>query len=81
MKWFAFLLVPLLAGCATVAYNDGEKVALQHDHGWSIKDLTETAASACREAGKTGATYIMTTSKNPSLPSWMAKQISTFRCN
>ena len=81
MKWFAFLLLPLLAGCATVAWNDGEKVAVDHDPGWALNSLNSTAVNACREAGKTGATYIVTANKNPALPSGLGRQTSTFRCN
>ena len=71
----------LLAGCAGLTtYNDGERVVIEHDAFITAEAAREQAAKSCRQAGKTGASFLTTVSKNPAIPVGSGVQISTFRC-
>lgn len=80
MRVFVLSLTVLVAACTSVKFNDGNKVTIEHEPGWPMTELTKSAVSACRQAGKTDALYVRTLSTNPDLPNWMVPQLSTFEC-
>jgi hypothetical protein len=80
MRWLVLPAAALVVACTSVKFNDGEKVTIEHEPGWPLVELTKSAVSACRQAGKTDANYVRTLSTNPELPNWMVPQLSTFEC-
>ena len=70
----------LTTACSTVAFSDGDRVAIEHDFESQLDEARQMALAECRKTGKTKATFLLTTSKNPALPAAMVRKISTFRC-
>jgi hypothetical protein len=76
------MIVSLAAGgCASVPFNDGQQVVVEVDAWTSIESAHETALQACAAAGKSAATHVLTTSKNPAIPVGSGVKLVTFRCS
>jgi hypothetical protein len=72
--------VALVAGCATITANDGQRVTLEHDMGMSIESIRAVAVKACQQNGKTDAAHVNTSNKNPHFKPGFGAQLSTFEC-
>ena len=81
MKRTILLVLPLLmAGCAQVQYNDGEKVSIQSDAWYGLDSLQKTANAACAQYGKSKAFYQHSANMNPHLPAGQGVQNTIWKC-
>lgn len=70
-----------LSACAVVKYNDGERVALEHDGTTSAETLQAKADDACALTGAKTAQHVATVHKVPGNPlGRLGAMLSTFRC-
>ncbi|MDX6917472.1 hypothetical protein R9X49_20395 [Pectobacterium carotovorum] len=79
-----FMLIPtiiLLAGCATVQFNDGKTVSIQADGWYGLDSLQNTADKACQQYGKSHARYLHSANMNPHLPIGSGVQNTMWECS
>lgn len=76
----AFGVVLSLTGCASVQYNDGEKVSVQSDGWYGLDSLQNTANKACQQYGKSHATYLHSANANPHLSAGSGVQNTVWKC-
>lgn len=69
-----------LSGCAAVQYNDGDKVSIQSDGWYGLDSLHNTAIEACKQYGKSKATYLHSANANPHLPAGSGVQNTIWKC-
>ncbi|AKE10712.1 hypothetical protein XJ20_12780 [Serratia liquefaciens] len=81
MKKLALICLPLiLVGCAQVQYNDGKTVSIQSDGWYGLDSLQKTANAACKQYGKSKATYTHSANMNPHLPAGSGVQNTIWKC-
>lgn len=82
MKNLWMMLIALaLTGCAMVQYNDGKTVSIQADAWYGLDSLQKTANNACKQYGKSKATYTHSANMNPNLPAGTGVQNTIWECS
>lgn len=76
----AACLCACLAGCASVSMNDGTQVVIEHEWPQTGQSMLPWAVTECKKAGRQTAAVVRTTTKVPGMFSFLAPDVTTYRC-